>query len=289
MSYRQGFPVRVFNYGCLGLFQLKTSYPICVDSVRKQWPTATISEATSVLHKGLQVALASTSSASSAENRPRSPEVVLSLGPYGATTKPGAEYSGLYTPPYGLGDINSPQPCTNAFTHDESPEARASEEALLAFHLERLRVYVRCKEWKEIAWIGFETIPLLREVRAIRRAMAKVDSELEEQGRGGEKKPFWICGTFPGGEFPQVILNTHGDGTVEGRATVEEVVHTMMSRCVHFALLDVIAQDVIDQKRSRSGSSRRNRPQLHQPRLPPLPNSSIHSGISIHHHQSRGR
>jgi homocysteine S-methyltransferase len=92
-----------------------------------------------------------------------SAKVALSLGPYGACMIPGQEYSGAYDA-----------------EHD-------SEEALYAWHLERLRMFVEAGVG-EVSYVAFETLPRLDEVRAVRRAME--ESEI--------RVPFWIACVFPG-------------------------------------------------------------------------------------------
>jgi len=67
----------------------------------------------------------------------------------------------------------------------------------MTFHLERLEIYASDLEaWNSVDCIAFETIPLLREVRAIRRAMARVLRS------GVSPKPWWISFVFPDGKFP---------------------------------------------------------------------------------------
>ncbi|KZW01832.1 Homocysteine S-methyltransferase [Exidia glandulosa HHB12029] len=125
-------------------------------------------------------------------------EVALSLGPYGATLSPSCEFTGVYPPPFG-----------------SSPAAEAeAEDALTHWHLERLRVCASdANTWEAIDIIAFETIPLLCEMRAVRRAMGILLSELQDGSHsngdhddatsksdyvrlGGKK--WWISCTFPG-------------------------------------------------------------------------------------------
>src|ERR1700761_1378273 len=84
----------------------------------------------------------------------------------------------------------------------------------MTFHLERLDIYASDPEaWNSIYCIRFETISLLQEVRAIRRAMARVLQS------GVSPKPWWISFVFPGGKFPD-NANTQG-----ARHSVECVVN----------------------------------------------------------------
>ena len=69
-----------------------------------------------------------------------------------------------------------------------------------SFHLERLRVYASDKDtWHALDALAFETIPLAREVRAIRRAVTALEDELAPE----ERKPWWICTVHAAGEFPE--------------------------------------------------------------------------------------
>lgn len=172
-------------------------YPLSVESILREYPSKSTAEAEDILHTGLSILPTSSTS-----------NQVLALGPYGATTKPGAEYSGLYPPPYGSGSVLDPSPSNYLSPTDN----RTAEEALYKFHLSRLQAYSRSSTWPQVEWIGFETIPLLREVKAIKRAMADF----------GDEKKYWIACTFPDGQCSQ---STQDGGKVE----VEEVVRTLLS------------------------------------------------------------
>jgi len=131
-------------------------------------------------------------------------KIALSLAAYGASLPLPHEFDGYYPPPYGpQAYVYPPDPTSpnrNAFHADESTQEAESEDVLTAFHLERLRVYASDKEtWREVDALAFETIPLAREVRAIRRAVATLEDELAP----GERKPWWVCTIYPGGEFPE--------------------------------------------------------------------------------------
>ncbi|KAJ3523055.1 hypothetical protein NM688_g8788 [Phlebia brevispora] len=109
-------------------------------------------------------------------------KIALSLGPFGGTIST-HEFDGIYPPPYGPAAYDpSSHSNTNHFESEEDEE-RATE-ALKKFHLERLRVFASDREtWDDIDWIAFETVPLRREIRAIRRAMDELRSE-------GKTKPW---------------------------------------------------------------------------------------------------
>lgn len=172
-------------------------YPLSVESILREYPQKTTAEAEAILHTGLSILPSSSTSKN-----------VLALGPYGATTKPGAEYSGLYPPPYGSGTVLNPSPSNYLSAQDDTD----AEEALYKFHFTRIQAYSRSSTWEAVEWIGFETIPLLREVKAIKRAMGTF---------GGDKK-YWIACTFPDGQSSQ---STEKGGRVE----VEEMVRTLLS------------------------------------------------------------
>jgi homocysteine S-methyltransferase len=86
--------------------------------------------------------------------------VALSLGAYGATMIPGAEYSGQY--------------------------GSMTEEDLFNFHLERLSVFTSSQVWSGVDIIAFETLPRIDEVRATRKVMQSI-----------EDRPYWISCVFP--------------------------------------------------------------------------------------------
>lgn len=139
-------------------------------------------EAKAVMRKA--VALAASASSSPSKS------VALALGPYGASLRPGAEYSGIYPGVYGTG----------------SSEA---VRALADWHAARLRVYAEDENtWNSISYIAFETIPNFQELYAIRCAMALLPP-----------KPFWITMCFPGGkhpsgkDMPSVVGQLVGGGT----------------------------------------------------------------------------
>ena len=147
-------------------------------------------------------------------------KVALSLAAYGASLPLPHEFDGYYPPPYGPKAYVHPPPILtttntsgdrknrNAFdiNTNESERARASEseDLLAAFHLERLRAYAADEQtWRAVDAIAFETVPLAREVKAIRRAVAALEDELLAAEESLERKPWWICAVYPGGEIPE--------------------------------------------------------------------------------------
>ncbi|CAE6416946.1 unnamed protein product [Rhizoctonia solani] len=127
-------------------------------------------------------------------NTPK-PRIALSLGPFGATLSPAAEFSGIYPPPYGPS-----QPAT-FFTSDQAFEdEQKAEDVLFEFHLERISTLALSKEtWDVIDIVAFETVPLLREAKAIRRAMTTLTSSNPSL----RIPPWWISFNFPDGVLPE--------------------------------------------------------------------------------------
>jgi homocysteine S-methyltransferase len=96
--------------------------------------------------------------------------VALSLGAYGATMIPSQEYSGKYDQ-----------------DHMTVPQLRD-------WHLERLGMFIEVEDtWNDIDIVAFETVPLLREIVAVRQTMFLAH---EKEPRNAEK-PFWISCVFP--------------------------------------------------------------------------------------------
>ncbi|CAL1705869.1 unnamed protein product [Somion occarium] len=154
-------------------------------------------DAVRLMRKSVQLAVAAKALylADRKDVLPHQVKIALSLGPFGATLSPAQEFGGYYPPPYGPG--GSKDKGTNAL-NDDVEEERAIE-ALKEFHLERLRVFKEDEEaWNAIDFIAFETVPLTREIRAIRRAVATLQSEDPMWS-----KPYWISAVFPEGRFPE--------------------------------------------------------------------------------------
>jgi homocysteine S-methyltransferase len=97
--------------------------------------------------------------------------VALSLGAYGATMIPGAEYSGVYD------------------------TAHSSVAQLADWHRGRLSAFhgsspdkVAC--WADVEYVAFETLPRIEEVKAARQVMESMPET--------EMKGYWISCVFPG-------------------------------------------------------------------------------------------
>jgi homocysteine S-methyltransferase len=137
-----------------------------------------------------------------AGTKPRRPiRIALSLGPYGATLSPGQEYGGVYPPPYGPQAYTSSDTNRISFSPQEISEGREAQavDALAAFHLARLRVFAEDPEtWDVLDMLAFETIPLPREMLAVRKAVATLRAETRVRNQ-----PFWISAVFPSGRFPE--------------------------------------------------------------------------------------
>lgn len=135
-------------------------------------------------------------------------KVALSLGPFGATLHPAQEFDGFYPAPYGPKGYtsDSAEKNTNAFpeTDEGRSLAAASVDALVEFHLERLRVFADDQEtWNMVDLVAFETVPLTREVMAIRRAVGLLQQELSI--RRVVMKKWWVSTVWPDGRCPEEL------------------------------------------------------------------------------------
>jgi homocysteine S-methyltransferase len=160
-------------------------------------------KAVSLAHEAIS-SHASTSSIASHEGKPKErASVVLALSCYGAILSPGQEYSGHYPPPYGRSSQAS------ASSIDEELWIGEAEDNLEEWHLNRLKAFASNSEiWSKIKYIAFETLPVLYEGRAIRKAMTRLKRYLNESKGGRNKKEqirlpeWWISFVFPNGELP---------------------------------------------------------------------------------------
>nr|XP_018265308.1 uncharacterized protein I303_01671 [Kwoniella dejecticola CBS 10117]OBR87466.1 hypothetical protein I303_01671 [Kwoniella dejecticola CBS 10117] len=170
----------------------------------------------------------------------KSKDVVFSCGPYGSTLRPGAEYSGLYPPPYGPSSSGSSEVGSDKAMNnfESSVEGQSQEEEairlLTKFHLDKLLTVALVEEtWRKIEWIAFETIPLLYEIKAIRLAMGELYDLLrrhywkaETLEDGWYKKKFWITCPFPNSQFPQMGPNGY-------HVEIDELMDTLISPTMH--------------------------------------------------------
>ncbi|KAL8673270.1 MAG: hypothetical protein Q9168_002308 [Polycauliona sp. 1 TL-2023] len=123
-------------------------------------------EASLVMRKA--VPLAREAFSSSQYGGSKAKQVALSLGAYGATMQPSTEYSGDY-----------------------KPEHMRTVEGLFGWHEERFKIF-RDDEptWKDVDFVSFETLPVLQEVQAVRRVMAKHNT-------APHSREWWISCVFP--------------------------------------------------------------------------------------------
>ena len=153
-------------------------------------------------------------------------KIALSLGPYGATLTPAQEFDGFYPLPFGPQEYSTSRPNRNTFTKEERAAGKATMaiDALTDFHLQRLRVFANdIDTWATIDCIAFETVPLVREITAIRGAMALLEEELKPRAQRFPWKPWWISTVWPEGRYPQGI---RPDGVP---MTVKDVVAFLLS------------------------------------------------------------
>ncbi|KAJ1304700.1 hypothetical protein OPQ81_005839 [Rhizoctonia solani] len=153
-------------------------------------------QAVAITHKAIALAVqAREEYMNTAPSGTPTPRIALSLGPFGATLSPAAEFSGIYPPPYGPS-----QPETFFTGEQASDDEKIAESALFEFHLQRISMLASSKEtWDAIDIVAFETVPLLREARAIRRAM----SALAATNPSLRIPPWWISFNFPDGVLPE--------------------------------------------------------------------------------------
>ncbi|KAJ6779453.1 hypothetical protein PWT90_00758 [Aphanocladium album] len=104
-----------------------------------------------------------------AEAKTQDAKLALSVGPYGACMVPSQEYSGAYD------------------------EAHGSEEALRAWHADRLALFAAVDDVRaRVAYVALETVPRVDEIRAMRRALSACPAL--------SSLPCWISCLFPGDE-----------------------------------------------------------------------------------------
>lgn len=151
-------------------------------------------------------------------------KIALSLGPFGATLNPAQEFDGFYPPPYGPKGYTSNPAESNTNSFPDTDEGRrlvaASVNVLAEFHLERLRVFADDPEtWDMVDLVAFETVPLSREVTAIRRAVGHLQQELRV--RDAEMKKWWVSTVWPDGRFPEELV--FGGGRALPRQVVQSL------------------------------------------------------------------
>lgn len=127
-------------------------------------------------------------------------KIALSLGPFGASLTPAQDFDGYYPPPFGPMEYSTTRENCNSFGKDVGRENDAVK-ALAQFHLERLLIFAHDPIiWGVIDCIAFETIPLAREVKAVRQAMLQLRKKLAADDMTLEAKPWWISFVVPDGK-----------------------------------------------------------------------------------------
>ena len=148
-------------------------------------------------------------------------KIALSLGPFGASLSPAQEFDGFYPPPYGPKEYSPDGQNSNAYLEEQVQEELEAENMLKLFHLERLKVFAEDDLiWQGVDMLAFETVPLARETRAIRRAIGSLD--------GFAPKPWWISTVWPGGTFPQ------GNKSGSGRLAVRDVFDALFGEVTEY-------------------------------------------------------
>ena len=127
--------------------------------------------------------------------------IVLSLGTYGSTVSPFQDFDGIFPPPYGPKAYSATEPNITSFG-DDVEGTEMSIQALTEFHTERLLEYCHMSEaWDLLDGVAFETIPVAREVTAIRRAVTTVAASLRAESK--HMKAWWLTAVFPNGRCPE--------------------------------------------------------------------------------------
>jgi homocysteine S-methyltransferase len=127
-------------------------------------------------------------------------KIALSLGPFGASLTPTQEFDGCYPPPYGPKEFLAEGDNYNSFGQDIKAELD-SINALAQFHFEQLQVFADDFDtWKMIDVIAFETVPLVREVKAIRLAVYRLQRGLAMRDANSSFKHWWISCVLPKGK-----------------------------------------------------------------------------------------
>ncbi|KAJ7049973.1 Homocysteine S-methyltransferase [Mycena amicta] len=153
------------------------------------------------------------------ERPQESSKIALSLGPYGAGLSPAQEFDGYYPPPFGPRGYTQDGQNINAYPPENAHDEELAIQSLADYHLSRLRIVGdNAAAWNALDFIAFETIPLLREVCAVRIAMGRFFETTTP-------KPWWISFVFPDGKFPQTV---HPD--TNERVSVQELVTAALGR-----------------------------------------------------------
>jgi homocysteine S-methyltransferase len=148
-------------------------------------------------------------------------KIALSLGSFGSAVQPAQEFDGYYPPPYGPQAFIPEGPNRNSYSNTEKylGDEENSIRHLAIFHLERLRVFAfNHQAWNELDAVAFETVPLTREIIAIRRAVGELIKESQAIDPHFHMKAWWVSTVYPAGALPE---RTHPD---ESRVSIPSVV-----------------------------------------------------------------
>ena len=186
----------------LGERRYQSSLPLFLPPNRESYTKEDIATARTTMISAIPLLtdITTASPASSTFPQRRKPLAALALGPYGALLSPGQEYEGRYPLPFGESSPSRPAYSSAAFKAVPLPLDRVGttvdpyEDHLAAFHLGRLDDFAQSPSFDQLGMIAFETVPMLREARAIRRAMGVFDEARGMQ----ERKPFYISYVFRG-------------------------------------------------------------------------------------------
>lgn len=236
------------------------SYQCSFEGFKKQGYSE--KEAIKLMHKAVSLAndaISSQPSNSSTKDKGKSrekPSVVLALSCYGAILSPGQEYSGRYPPPFGHpahaasfpSDKEGSSTSSSTIvqhqinrTQGDDSWLQEAERSLEDWHFKRLKVFASdAATWNKVSYVAFETLSVLYEGRAIRRAMTRLKSYIHEQ-RASEGKVlkwprWWISFVFPDGSLPYTTSLETGDLSAQGiaRAIFKEDTYKLTEGKAHF-------------------------------------------------------
>ncbi|GAA5904517.1 hypothetical protein JCM6882_008930 [Rhodosporidiobolus microsporus] len=193
----------------------QSSLPLFLPPSSSSYSDSTLTSALSTMTAALPVAVSCCSSSSlPSSSSSKKPVAALSLGPYGSSLQPGQEYGGLYPAPFGPAGASytsttpSKPACPEAaldaaplpldLVRLPAPSAQSEHELhLAAWHLRRLLDFSSSSSFDSpsLALLAFETVPLLAEARAIRRAVAAFNAHPSHAGKRG--KAWYISFVFP--------------------------------------------------------------------------------------------
>ncbi|KAK7448860.1 AdoMet-homocysteine methyltransferase [Stygiomarasmius scandens] len=179
-------------------------------------------EAKSIFIRSIELAIQARDRFQEEDKSGRKIRIALSLGPFGASLTPAQEFDGFYPPPFGPAGYTPDGKNINSFEDNDQGHQleKQATEALTEFHLQRLLILFEARGlWEKVDCIAFETVPILREIKAIREAMGMLSERAASVGL--ERKPWWVSMVFPDGKFPQVLRD-------DSRLSVRDVVRAVL-------------------------------------------------------------